>query len=77
MVEIIHDTSLSAKLAKIAVIGALILAPISLAGCGATVGAVAGGVAGNQIGKGDGKTAATIGGAAAGAIIGNAVTGGR
>jgi hypothetical protein len=70
-------TEISSKLAKFAMVGALILAPMSLAGCGAAVGGVAGGVAGNQIGSGNGKTAATIGGAVAGAVIGNEVSGGR
>ena len=68
---------ISKNLAKIAMAGALILAPMSLAGCGAVGGGAAGGVVGNQFGKGDGKTAATIGGVAAGALIGNAVTGGK
>jgi osmotically inducible lipoprotein OsmB len=47
----------------------------SLSACGTLVGAGAGGLAGNQFGEGSGKTAATIGGVAAGGLIGHAVTG--
>lgn len=70
-------SSFASKAGRYGVIGLLILSPIGLAGCGAVVGGAAGGVAGNQFGKGNGKTAATIGGAAAGALIGNSMTGGR
>ena len=38
---------------------------------GTIAGGAVGGIAGSQIGKGNGATAATIGGVAAGALIGN------
>lgn len=46
-----------------------------LGACGTLVGAGAGAYAGNQFGHGSGKTAATIGGAAIGGLIGHALTG--
>lgn len=46
-----------------------------LSGCGTLVGAGAGAYGGNQIGSGSGKTAATVGGAVAGGLLGHAVTG--
>jgi outer membrane lipoprotein SlyB len=70
-------SSFASRVGRYGVIGLLALSPLGLAGCGAAVGGAAGGLAGNQIGSGNGKTAATIGGAAAGALIGNSMTGGR
>jgi outer membrane lipoprotein SlyB len=40
-------------------------------GVGAVAGGIAGGVGGNMIGGGKGRTLATLGGAAAGALVGN------
>ncbi len=58
-----------------ALVAACLLA-LGIAGCtdnqgiNTATGAVVGGALGNQVGSGQGKTAATIGGAAAGAVIG-------
>lgn len=62
-----------ARLAQIALITSLVVSP--LAGCGTLVGAGAGGLVGHQFGTGNGNTAATIGGAAVGAVVGHTVTG--
>ena len=51
----------------------LLILGLALAGCAETVGAGAGALAGNQFGKGSGKTAATIGGGVAGAVIGHEI----
>jgi outer membrane lipoprotein SlyB len=56
-----------AKLRFLSVIGLVML----LSGCGTLVGAGAGGLVGNQFGKGSGKTAATLGGIAAGGYLGS------
>ena len=42
-------------------------------GAGATLGAIVGGVIGNQFSSGTGRAVTTIGGAAAGAVAGNAI----
>ena len=42
-------------------------------GGGAILGAIVGGALGNQVGKGDGRKAATVVGAAGGAVAGNAI----
>ncbi len=55
--------------------GLLVAVPLALSACGTAVGAAGGGLAGNQFGHGSGKTAATVGGVAAGGLIGHAVTG--
>jgi uncharacterized protein YcfJ len=44
---------------------------VMLSGCGTLLGAGAGGLVGNQFGKGSGKTAATLGGIAAGGYLGS------
>ena len=44
---------------------------LMLSGCGTLLGAGAGGLVGNQFGKGSGKTAATLGGIAAGGYLGS------
>ncbi len=46
-------------------------------GVGTLAGGVVGGVLGSQVGSGSGKTAATIGGVAAGAYIGHEIEKGR
>ena len=63
------------KPATLTLIATLLVMPFALSGCGTLVGAGVGGVAGSMIGSGTGKTLATIGGAAAGAVIGHKVTG--
>jgi osmotically inducible lipoprotein OsmB len=52
---------------------AIALSMLTMAACstGGVIGGVAGGVAGNKLG--DGSTVATIGGAAAGAVIGDQI----
>ncbi|MDE1174701.1 MAG: glycine zipper 2TM domain-containing protein [Parvibaculaceae bacterium] len=60
---------------RCAIVSMLMIAPLGLASCGTVVGAGAGGLVGNQFGKGNGKTAATIGGAVVGGVLGHAVTG--
>jgi uncharacterized protein YcfJ len=55
------------------VIAVMILAPLALGACAETVGAGAGAYTGNQFGHGSGKTAATIGGAVGGALIGHEI----
>ncbi|HET9646504.1 MAG TPA: glycine zipper 2TM domain-containing protein [Burkholderiaceae bacterium] len=47
--------------------------PGSASGAGTVLGAVIGGVLGNQVGSGSGRTAATIGGAAAGGFAGHKI----
>lgn len=63
----------SIKLGLIAIAMVTVLSACSNQDAGTVVGATAGGLLGNTIGGGNGNTVATIGGAAAGAYVGNRV----
>jgi len=61
--------------AEYGVVRAIEVVPLASrpSGAGAVLGAIVGGVVGNQFGSGGGRAATTLGGAAAGALAGNAI----
>ena len=65
----------SAPYSDYGVVRAIEVVPVSSrpSGAGAILGAIVGGVVGNQFGSGSGRAVTTIGGAAAGAVAGNAI----
>jgi osmotically inducible lipoprotein OsmB len=63
---------LTSRMWKYAAVLALLATPLGLAGCAETIGAGAGAYAGHELSHGN--TAATIGGAAGGALIGHVLT---